>query len=410
MKNNEHDFSVIELFAGVGGFRLGLEGLNKEHGWNVIWSNQWEPFKKQQHASDCYIKRFGKDGHSNEDIAAVKSKAPKKPTLLVGGFPCQDYSVAATKAKGIQGKKGVLWWEINEIIRNKKPHFILLENVDRLLRSPSFQRGRDFGIILSCLQNHGYHVEWRMINAADYGFPQRRRRTFIFGTKDKATVKKLYHKKQPPDIIERHGFFASEFPIKPLDEQQKARIYLTKKEIDSDIRKVSNSFEHHFFNSGLIHEGDIYTTKVTPISSGPKTLGDIILDKVHDKYYINLKDLPKWKKHKGAKKDERISKSGFKYKYSEGAIPFPDRLDSPSRTMLTAEGNKNPNRISHVIKDKRGHRILTPEEAEILNGFPAGWTEGMPERWRYFCMGNALVVGLIERMGKRLRTLIMSSK
>ena len=107
--------------------------------------------------------------------------------LLVGGFPCQDYSVAHTGAQSIEGKKGVLWWSINDIIRAHHPRFILLENLDRLLKSPAKQRGRDFGIILRCLEDEGYLAEWRVINAAEYGNAQRRRRTFIFAVK-KETV------------------------------------------------------------------------------------------------------------------------------------------------------------------------------------------------------------------------------
>src|SRR5438552_364694 len=123
---------VCELFAGVGGFRLALE----RSGWEVVWSNQWEPGEKAQWASNCYAGHFGKKGHLNADIAAVAASTIPEHDLLVGGFPCQDYSVATTKARGIHGKKGVLWWEIRRILRAKRPPFVLLENVDRLLRSP----------------------------------------------------------------------------------------------------------------------------------------------------------------------------------------------------------------------------------------------------------------------------------
>ena len=97
--------NVAELFAGVGGFRIGLARA----GWKTVFSNQWEPSTKVQHASDVYVARFGEEGHSNEDIAKVKS-LPKNIDLLVGGFPCQDYSVAKTlnSSKGLKGKKGGL--------------------------------------------------------------------------------------------------------------------------------------------------------------------------------------------------------------------------------------------------------------------------------------------------------------
>ena len=99
--------SVVELFAGVGGFRLGLEKSSKRY--QTIWANQWEPARRSQHAFDCYVSHFGISSHHiNEDIALVKDQIPEHD-LLVGGFPCQDYSVARTGAKGLEGKKGVVF-------------------------------------------------------------------------------------------------------------------------------------------------------------------------------------------------------------------------------------------------------------------------------------------------------------
>ena len=129
------DKTVCELFAGVGGFRLGLERSSKE--WNTVWANQWEPGRKIQHAFECYCYHFGdKKTHVNKDIATIEKQRIPDHNLLVGGFPCQDYSVARTGARGIKGVKGVLWWEIKEVLEVKNPPFVLLENVDRLLISP----------------------------------------------------------------------------------------------------------------------------------------------------------------------------------------------------------------------------------------------------------------------------------
>ena len=156
---------VIELFAGVGGFRLGLEATK---GFEVVWGNQWEPSKKSQDAFDCYSRQFKDRGiHSNQDINTVDEKTllDFKANLLVGGFPCQDYSVARSLSgeKGIQGKKGVLFWEIVRILKDVRPRYVLLENVDRLLKSPSTQRGRDFSIMLTSLRDLNYTVEWRVL-------------------------------------------------------------------------------------------------------------------------------------------------------------------------------------------------------------------------------------------------------
>jgi DNA (cytosine-5)-methyltransferase 1 len=392
--------TVVELFAGVGGFRLGLE---KEGDWDVIWANQWEPSRKSQYAFECYSQHFGEgDNHINKDICSIDTKDIPNHDLLVGGFPCQDYSVAATLAKGIQGKKGVLWWEIERIVKAKSPKFILLENVDRLLKSPAKQRGRDFSIILSCLNSLGYLVEWRVINAADYGFPQRRRRIFIFATKINFASSPEYISDKPEQIIYHSGFFAPVFPV-VSDE----RTHLQEVNIDTDLVNLTNKFEFFFENSGFCINHKAYTAKTSPCYEGPRlTLRDILQEEVDESFYLKETDLPKWRYMKGAKREVRRTRDGYDYNYTEGAIPYPDILDSPSRTMLTSESSKN--RSTHIIEDPHTGklRLLTPVECELLNGFPKNWTAtGMPEKFRYFCMGNALVVGVIEILGKRIAEL-----
>jgi DNA (cytosine-5)-methyltransferase 1 len=400
------EIRVVELFAGVGGFRLGLE--NSSIRFKTVWANQWEPGRKSQHAYDCYIKRFGcGENHVNEDISKVKELIPEHD-LLVGGFPCQDYSVARTQAKGIEGKKGVLWWEINDIIRDKRPSYIMLENVDRLIKSPGKQRGRDFGVILRCLFDLGYAVEWRVINAAEYGFAQKRRRVFIFAMHERTAFYNSINDENLSEWIHSDGFFIKEFP---LDREYKSKYNPTKtmicKNEYKDLVELSNSFSFDFKNSGVMAKGRVYTEDVKPMSKEPITLRKIRLEKEVDiKYYIG-EDISKWVYLKGAKKEPRIKPNGEEYFYTEGGMSFPDQLDSPARTMLTSESSVN--RSTHVIEDyATGQlRVLTPVECERINGFPDGWTDtGMPEKSRYFVMGNALVVHLIEKMGKQLENII----
>ncbi len=397
--------TVIELFAGVGGFRLGLE----PSGWKTVFANQWEPGKKTQWAFDCYNQHFTQDSiNCNKDIATVSADEVPNHTLLVGGFPCQDYSVASTLAnsKGIQGKKGVLWWEINRLVEAKQPKFILLENVDRLLKSPAKQLGRDFGIILACLNNLGYSVEWRVINAAEYGFAQRRRRTFIFATRSSKVQKKLYSEKDYAEILTSKGFFTSCFPATAAIENGKikGKQNIT---VPSDLVEVSDNFNTLFEGSGICINHKAHTLKVEPNYNGPfKTLGDVIESNVDEGFYIKDSMKSKWEYLKGSKKEKRVAKNGHEYFYSEGPIAYPDYLDKPSRTMLTGESSVN--RSTHVIEDPQTHRLrlLTPVECERLDGFPDNWTNtGMPQKFRYFCMGNALVVGLIEIMGKKIMEL-----
>ncbi|MBS4539643.1 DNA (cytosine-5-)-methyltransferase [Clostridium sp. D2Q-11] len=392
--------TVCELFAGVGGFRLGLEKASKD--WDFVWSNQWEPKRKSQDAFQCYIHNFGEsDRHVNIDINKVDKSIIPNHNLLVGGFPCQDYSVASTGAKGIQGKKGVLWWSIYETLKVKNPSFILLENVDRLLKSPSKQRGRDFGVMLACLNNLNYSVEWRVINAAEYGFAQRRRRVFIFAYKNDTRFSECLEYNSLREYLHKEGFFQKEFPIQDNSNPKKIP-----KEIEFDYNglvDVSDNFSFMFLNSGIMRKGKIYTEETLPDFKGDvKTLGDILEKDVDEKYYLNG-ELDDWDYMKGSKRIERVSKTGHKYTFSEGAIAFPDPIDKPSRTMLTSESSKN--RSTHIIRDPQTNRLrkLTPVECERLNGFDDNWTnKGMSERFRYFCMGNALVVGLVEKMGNAL--------
>ena len=401
---------VVELFAGVGGFRVGLERCAKDT-FETVWANQWEPGQAGQWAYKCYAERFGEKANcSNVDIATVIDDVPAHD-LLVGGFPCQDYSVASTGAKGIEGKKGVLWWSINDIIKKRHPNYILLENVDRLLKSPASQRGRDFGIILKCLDMEGYAVEWRVINAAEYGEVQRRRRTFIFACKSNTKQYKAINAALPAvggsSWLHKDGFFAKPFPVLPIPYKDAGYAVQDLFEYE-DLVDMTKKFRMQFSNSGVMVGGKIYTEALTPDPESVlsfKTLNEVVVrDGVDKRYFISDKDMPKWEYQKGPKHIQRKSKAtGFEYTFSEGGIAFPDPLDRPARTMLTSEGTSN--RSTHVITDpKTGNlRKLTPEECERINGFPEGWTKtGMPERQRYFIMGNALVVPLIEKMGARL--------
>ena len=396
---------VVELFAGVGGFRLGLEKFNK---YEVIWSNQWEPQTKTQHASLIYEHRFGHDGHSSEDIETVPTNEIPQHDLLCGGFPCQDYSVATTlkNSKGLIGKKGVLWWSIHRILSEikDKPTFLFLENVDRLLKSPSSQRGRDFAVMLQSLNDLGYTVEWRVINAADYGMPQRRRRVFFLGYKKDSKVYKQLKKSTPIDWLLKDGVIQNTFKAEQDSE-------VSEFVLDDDLVDISNNFnvggkKSLFENTGMMIDGEVTTLKTFPVYKGKSTPLKSILEKnkVDEEFFIPKSELPQWKYLKGAKSEERVSSDGYVYKYAEGSMVFPDDLDQPSRTIITSEGGKSPSRFRHAIQTKDGLRRLTPLELERLNMFPDNHTqfEGVTNSKRGFLMGNALVVGVVEKIGETL--------
>ena len=451
--------TVCELFAGVGGFRCGLnaiktlDDIKKPEKWDTVWFSQWEPAEKTtQYAHDCYVYHFGtcldKNGEdtTNWNIEEVDKNTLPDFNLLVGGFPCQDYSVASSLAtsKGLEGKKGILWWSIRETLEAKKPPFVLLENVDRLIKSPAKQRGRDFGIILACFRDEGYTVEWRVINAADYGFQQRRRRTFIFAYKnDTAYAKRLKelvkyaelndiedNRQSMAEWIYKEGFFAKSFPVDEFDSKK-----IQVEELPIGLGDLSEHFKFGFENSGVMVDGIIYTIKTAPDYEGTQiTLGDILeTGDVEEKYFIpderlyytnpnvthsdeSYERLPKenrqtWQYLKGAKKLPRKASNGHEYIFSEGAIPMVDSYDKPARTMLTSEGSFS--RTTHIVKDKKTGRIrlLTPMEAERIQGFPTNHTKyclvkgevvEMPVNKRRFMMGNALVVNLVEQMERQI--------
>ncbi len=454
--------TVCELFAGVGGFRCGLNHINtlddydKPEEWKTVWFSQWEPAeKKTQYAHDCYVYHFGtcldKNGEdtTNINIEDVDKKEIPDFNLLVGGFPCQDYSVASTlqSSKGLEGKKGILWWSIREILEVKKPPFVLLENVDRLLKSPASQRGRDFGIMLACFRDEGYTVEWRVINAADYGYQQRRRRTFIYAYKKnlkyarsveagigfKKDKDKEFHRNSMTEMISKEGFFAKTFPVNDVD-SKKVKI----DRLPEGLGELSAHFTFSFENAGVMRDGIIYTTKTIPNYHGKQiTLGDI-MDKgdVDKQYFIPEKRLyytfpdithsdetkdklsrearQTWQYLKGGKKIPRKSKNGHEYVFSEGPISMLDSYDKPARTMLTSEGGFS--RTTHIVKDKKSGkiRLLTAEETERIQGFPTGHTRycsvgdgivEMPSKKRRFMMGNALVVDLVKQMEEALNVI-----
>lgn len=409
--------TVIELFAGVGGFRVGLNDIKEfdknghalENGpWEFVWANQWEPSTKIQHAFDCYNLRFPGENNSNTDISIVNKTEIPNHTLLTGGFPCQDYSVAHTlsKSHGIEGKKGVLWWQINDILKAKKPPFVLLENVDRLVKSPAKQRGRDFGIMLRCLSEQGYAMEWRIINAADYGLTQRRRRIYIFAFHKSTRYYETVSSLTPFKLITKEGLFAKTFPIEKFEEKQIKEYNFF--ENYKDLVELSDKFHASFENSGFMIGDNVFTVRTASKKSIPIALNEIVERYgVNSHFFLSESQKQKFEFLRGEKRIPRTDKNGHKYLYSEGSMSPFDDLSLPARTMLTSEGTTN--RSTHIIIDPEENqlRTLTPVECERINQFPDNWTNtGMTEKRRYFMMGNALVCGIIKKIGKQLKKIV----
>ncbi|WP_035520119.1 DNA (cytosine-5-)-methyltransferase [Ligilactobacillus hayakitensis] len=430
--------NVFSMFDGVGGFIIGLNNADNTY-YTTKYSNQYEPSRKAQDAFEVGKYRFPDMEHIGVDVATIpdakfEEMKDNGVNMIVGGFPCQDYSVAHTGAKGIQGKKGVLFWEIIRATENIRPKYLILENVDRLLKSPSSQRGRDFAIMLKAFNDLGYSLEWRVINAAEYGEAQRRRRVFFYvyrndtpwGKKtqemlqDNGEVESLEDLASNPyeDYIFKKGLFARQFPIK----QEPVKNRVAEYTLDDDIVEISDNFTGKVFNTGIMHNGHYYTIETAPTGDEkPRTLGEIIqpVEDVDEKYYFDESDpkdkakLEKFAYLRGPKKIKRKSADGHEYTYSEGGMSAYDSLDLPSRTMLTSEGTTN--RSTHFLKVGERYRLLTPIEAERLQDFPDDWTKyklnekgevvEVSDRMRMFFMGNALVTGIVKRIGIELKKL-----
>lgn len=401
--------NVLELFAGVGGFRVGLEKASPT--FKTLWSNQFEPSRKSQDAFEVYNYHFPDSENWNEDITTISderfSALKGQVDLIVGGFPCQDYSVARTKKdeKGIEGKKGVLFWEIIRATKLSNPKYLLLENVDRLLKAPSKQRGRDFAIMLRAFADLGYGVDWRVINPADYGWCQRRKRVFLFVYRKDTD----YFKQQ--QTLEDFGVGSS--GIFESTHETKAEIVKDRTlsfTLPEDIIEVSDSFSTQFWNTGGMIEGKVVTKELEPYYDGASLVLRDVLEHpsdLSDSLYLSEDKVDKFHYLRGAKKFERTNSEGFTYTYSEGEMSLVDSADLPSRTLLTSEGAIS--RTTHLVEDSKGYRLLTALETERLQGFPDNWTKiklskgkevVVSNTRRKFFMGNALVIEVVENLGK----------
>ena len=414
--------TVIELFAGVGGFRIALA----RSGLKTVFSNQWEPSTKAQHASDCYVFHFGEERHTNVNITDLVDqhlltggRLIPRADVLVGGYPCQDYSVAKTlnSSKGIQGKKGVLWWDIHRLVASNRPIYVFLENVDRLLKSPASQRGRDFAVMLRTLGALGYRIEWRVANSAEYGFPQRRIRVFIVATKTRR-VSPL-KASDAEEIIFNSGVLARALPV------LRKNMQLQEIDLTSSPEVISDEFgqgggKSPFENAGVYQGGKAFTVKTEAVMPRRSSvLGDVLIEdeEVPEEFWVPESRLAEWRFLKGAKTIERTHKaSGESYHYAEGGMAFPVPVDESQSDHLDRRRGTSPSRFKHIIKTSRGYRRLVPVELERLSGFPDNWTRKSSEDTvlsdarRAFFIGNALVVGLVERVGAVLAEDLRNTK
>jgi len=388
MANKSSPLKVAELFAGVGGFREAMVALNAQLGserFRMVWSNQWEPSEsakkgEDQFANRVYLEKFGHEGHYADDIhkvSDIQGAIPKSVVpaidLLVGGFPCQDYSVAKPKnvSKGLRGPKGVLWWSIERLLEEREPDYVLLENVDRLINSPANNRGRDFAVILKGFQELDYGVEWRVVNAADYGFPQKRRRIFILAYKLKTSqgkaLKALAH--EPVEVLLMQGVLAQSLKCISAGELLPATYDLNRFDTDVDVKDYYKEADSPFLSSGFMLNGEVQTLKVTSVMErSPIFLRNLIVkpkEEFHptspEKFSISSADVGLWAYAKGRKNEPRrkqaalisFLKSQFKGKGKvtklelvETAKKLPALLAMNFETTVSFDGHEEKVRIA----------------------------------------------------------------
>lgn len=425
-------FRVMEMFAGIGGFHHGLQRANSairavtgHSPYQVVWANQWEPSRKAQHAADVYAKHSKMDVVNRDINAVLQDGAESKriddlaPNMLVGGFPCQDYSVANSGAAGLAGAKGALWWSIHAMLQQRLDaglpiETVLLENVDRLLASPKGAPGQDFAVILASLQRLGYAVTWQVVNAGDYGYPQRRRRTYILAfhetTAEHQACAAATH--QARSWLVQRAPLARAFPVQ-ADGRMTSFVVGDDEQAALQQYQPTPSGKSQFANAGLCVGGKVWTIKtkaMAPVDVSafvgrpqPLTLGDVVAGSgdVPEACFIGDKDLARWEEVKGAKTIPRTAASGFQYTFSEGAMPFPDRLDRAARTIITSELGGAASRTRHVVRHGDGRlRRLTAEELEAAFQFPRGYTAGRSDAQRSLLLGNAVMPGVIERIAR----------
>ena len=366
--------NFIELFAGIGGFRYGLEkagesiqpsikmgslgqdrsstNTNKFNGnggriytndnkYQCVYANEWDKY-----AADIYEKNFG-ERPDTRSITDVNVSDIPDHDLLVGGFPCQAFSIAG-KRKGFDDTRGTLFFEIARILQAKRPRYLLLENVKGLL---SHDGGRTFQIILQTLDELGYDLQWQVLNSKNFGVPQNRERVFIVGH---------LREQRRPEV----------FPIRENEPisggQSEPGQGRTQTEVSATVRGGNMKADHTFI---IAKDGKPKNKNYASTLSGGAHSGGNHSDMtmIHNVY------------------------GGF------GETEFREFKDY-SPTIRTPKGGGH----LPMVKELQTIRRLTPVECERLQGFPDGWTTGVSDTQRYKCLGNAVTTNVITGIGERL--------
>lgn len=398
----------IDLFAGIGGFRLGIEKageslqrterrgvrlsrdksnieggdneqpetwrdrkLKQSENFECVYTNEYDKY-----AAQIYEKNFG-GTVDTRDITTIPTSDIPDHDFLVGGFPCQAFSIAG-KRGGFDDTRGTLFFDIARILKAKQPRLLLLENVKGLL---SHDNGRTFKTIISTLDELGYDLQWQVLNSKNFGVPQNRERVFIIGHLRGEPRPQVFpiRESDSPSIPEE-GYSSGK--------GQRIRGSDISAAIDANYHKGQGS-TRQMIQSYMIHNvyGGFGEKKVrefhdySPTIRTPKGGGHLPMVAM------------KWQRtEKGRQARRESQKQGRDY------TPFSDghRELAPSDRgavgALTSQAIAKDSLIGNEMQIRR----LTPVECERLQGFPDGFTEGVSDTQRYKTLGNAVTVNVIE--------------
>ena len=373
----------IDLFAGIGGFRYGLQKVEIEsesssdhesgasqHGqraFHCVWSNEWDKY-----ANQIYTKHFGEC--DSRDIRTVDTKDIPDHDLLCAGFPCQSFSIAG-KRLGFEDTRGTMFFEIARIIRDKRPRYFLLENVKGLL---SHDEGKTFQTILGVLSDLGYEYQWQVLNSKNFGVPQNRERVFIVGH---------LRETSRPEVFPIGESYSISHRTKYTEQAGRSRISSTIDARYGSLRNAGETYLHYI--GGIRGKRDMWL-------------------KDNKKNSRNFSQGQRVYSSDGIASTIAGNAGGLGGKTGLYAIPVltPDRMEKrqngrrfkndgdPAFTLTSQD--------KHGVYDGLNIRRLTPVECERLQGFPDNWTEGISDTQRYKCLGNAVTTLVITEIGRKL--------
>jgi len=366
MKNLKH----IDLFAGIGGFRI---AVNKA-GYETVWTNDIDKM-----ACDVYEDNFGKGSVICDDINNIPIKSIPKHDLLTAGFPCQPFSAAGKKMGTKDKTRGTLFEKIIEVLEFHQPKYFLLENVRRLL---SMDDGIHFKIILEALASLNYFIEWRLINPLQFGIPQNRDRVFIYGIKNPVVT-------NSHQTLEKYSVL--------LDETDLENLKFFNYQLEDEMKLISNS-DKKFGNWGIAYSNKFFTQMLEPLPNQlkPKLLKDLLEDNPSPEFDFTGDTLNRLN---GSEKIHGYI-NGVEVLYNQkggarmGYTVFGVNGVAPTLTASTS-------RHYERYKIEKRFRRLTNIEYARLMGFPDNWCNVTTSYNQYFLYGNAVVPQCVEWIVKR---------